>query len=55
MKHIDILIHVITLLSGIMTTLLGFLLYLKYKIKAIRYYALSVANNFDRNINNNIK
>ncbi len=42
MKHIDIIIHVLTLLSGIMTALLGFLLYLKYKIKTIRHYALFI-------------
>ncbi len=42
MKHIDILIHVICLLSGIITALLGFLLYLKYKIKAIWNYALFI-------------
>lgn len=36
MKHIDILFNVLTLLSGIMTALLGFLLYLKYRIKEIR-------------------
>ncbi len=42
MKYIDILIHVLTLLSGIMTALLGFLLYLKYKIKTIRHYAFFI-------------
>lgn len=42
MKHIDILINVLTLLSGVVTALLGFLLYLKYKIKAIRHYSLYV-------------
>ena len=42
MKHIDILINVVTLLSGLMTALLGFLLYLKYRIKVIRYYSLFI-------------
>ena len=42
MKHIDILIHLLCLLSGIVTSLLGLLLYLKYRIKAIRDYALFI-------------
>jgi DNA-binding CsgD family transcriptional regulator len=42
MKHIDILIHGLTLFSGIMTALLGWLLYLKYKIREIGYYALFI-------------
>jgi DNA-binding CsgD family transcriptional regulator len=42
MKHIDILIHGLTLLTGIMTALLGFLLYLKYKVREIWYYALFI-------------
>lgn len=42
MKHIDILIHVLCLSSGIVTALLGFLLYLKYKLKVIRNYALFI-------------
>lgn len=42
MKHLDILIHVLTLLSGLMTALLGFLLYLKYRIREIRYYAVFI-------------
>ncbi len=42
MRHIDILIHIITLFSGVMTALLGFLLYLKYKSKAIRHYSLFI-------------
>lgn len=42
MKHIDILIHGLTLLSGITTALLGFLLYLKYKVREIGYYAIFI-------------
>ncbi|OHD53603.1 MAG: hypothetical protein A2Y33_06690 [Spirochaetes bacterium GWF1_51_8] len=42
MKHIDIFIHFLCLLSGIVTALLGFLLYFKYRIKAIRDYALFI-------------
>ncbi len=42
MKHLDILINVLTLLSGFTTALLGFLLYLKYRIKEIRYYAFFI-------------
>ena len=42
MKHIDILIHGFTLFSGIMTAMLGYLLYLKYKVREIAYYALFI-------------
>jgi DNA-binding CsgD family transcriptional regulator len=40
MKHLDLFIHGLTLFSGFMTALLGFLLYLKYRIREIRYYAV---------------
>ncbi len=42
MKSVDILIHAITLFSGAATALLGLLLYLKYRIKTIGYYALFI-------------
>ncbi|NPV00475.1 MAG: helix-turn-helix transcriptional regulator [Brevinematales bacterium] len=42
MKHLDIFIHFICLLSGIITALLGFLLYLKYRIKPILSYSLFI-------------
>ena len=42
MQHIDILIHILCLFSGIITALLGFLLYLKYRIQAIRSYAFFI-------------
>ena len=42
MNHLDLLIHLITLLSGIFTAILGFLLYAKYRIKAIRHYSLFI-------------
>ncbi|MCG8572945.1 MAG: hypothetical protein MJB14_22660 [Spirochaetes bacterium] len=42
MKHIDIFIHLLCLLTGIITALLGFLLYLKYRVKVIRNYAFFI-------------
>jgi len=64
MKHIDILVHGLALFTGLMTALLGFLLYLKYRIKEIRHYtvfilsttftvaATTVASYLTYNINN---
>ncbi|MFZ5353419.1 MAG: helix-turn-helix transcriptional regulator [Bacillota bacterium] len=42
MKHIDILLHVLTLISGVTTALLGYLLYLKYRVKEIRHYTVFI-------------
>jgi DNA-binding CsgD family transcriptional regulator len=42
LKHIDILIHAICLTSGIITALLGYLLYLKYRIKAMLSYSFFI-------------
>ncbi|OHD10252.1 MAG: hypothetical protein A2086_00630 [Spirochaetes bacterium GWD1_27_9] len=42
MKHIDILIHALCLLSGIVVALLGFLLYFKYKAKILKNYSLFI-------------
>ncbi len=42
MKHIDILIHILCLFSGMLAALLVFLLYLKYKLKVIWNYSLFI-------------
>ncbi|HYE83752.1 MAG TPA: LuxR C-terminal-related transcriptional regulator [Clostridia bacterium] len=42
MRHIEIMIHVLTLISGITAALLGFLLFMKYRIKEIRYYSVFI-------------
>ena len=42
MRHIDIFLHVICLFSGVFTAFLGYLLYIKYKIKAIKNYSLFI-------------
>jgi len=39
MQHLDLLVNLLTLLSGLITAVLGFLLYLKYRINEIKYYA----------------
>lgn len=39
MQYIDITVNLFTLISGVVTAILGYLLYLKYRVKAIRYYA----------------
>jgi len=38
MEHISLLVHMMTLLTGLTASMLGFLLYLKYKVKVIKYY-----------------
>lgn len=42
MQYIDIFVNIITLMSGVLTAILGYLLYLKYRVKAIRHYALFI-------------
>lgn len=42
MYHIDFLINIITLFSGILTTIFGFMLYFKYKIKTIKHYSIFI-------------
>ena len=42
MQYIDIIVNILTLISGVVTAILGLLLYLKYRIKAIAYYAVFI-------------
>lgn len=42
MRDIDILAHVLTIVSGFIAAILGLLLYLKYRIKLIIYYTMVV-------------
>lgn len=42
MKYIDIIVNIVTLISGVVTAILGYLLYLKYRVKAIGYYAVFI-------------
>ena len=42
MKYIDIIVNILALISGIVTAILGLLLYLKYRINAIKYYAVFI-------------
>lgn len=42
MRDIDILIHLLTIVSGFIATILGWLLYLKYRIKMIVYYTMVI-------------
>jgi|GEM_PF-4871632 len=42
MQYIDITVNLFTLISGVVTAILGYLLYLKYRVKTIRYYAVFI-------------
>lgn len=42
MRDIDILIHLLTIVSGFIAAILGWLLYLKYRIKMIVYYTMVI-------------
>ena len=42
MRDIDILIHLLTIVSGFIAVILGWLLYLKYRIKMIIYYTMVI-------------
>lgn len=40
MEHIELLLHIVCLISGILVTVLGYFLYLKYRNEAIKYFTL---------------
>lgn len=42
MRDIDILVHVLTIVSGFIAAILGLMLYLKYRIKMIIHYTMVI-------------